>query len=81
MTTLAAPRAVSPFIRACRWGALVTGVTYGFLRYAYLNKKEVRIQAREKDVRARIAAREAANKEELSRREMEILAKEVGSEF
>ena len=36
---------------------------------AYLNRKEVKIQAREKDVRARIAARKAADKEELSRRE------------
>jgi len=76
--TLASPRNISPFIRFCRWGLLLTGITYGHFHYKYLERKEVSIQARENKIREK---RDARLKEEHDRSiqvEMSALAKEAG---
>jgi len=72
------PKKVSPFIRACRWTFLLTGIAYGHFRYNYLQKKEVGIQARENKIREKRDARLAGEKKRATDVEMNALAKEAG---
>uniref|UniRef100_A0A0K8RES3 ATP synthase F(0) complex subunit e, mitochondrial n=1 Tax=Ixodes ricinus TaxID=34613 RepID=A0A0K8RES3_IXORI len=44
MVELAPPVAVSPFIRACRWGALTAGVFYGAYHFRRLSRKETKLR-------------------------------------
>ncbi|CAN8000109.1 unnamed protein product [Ixodes pacificus] len=44
MVELAPPVAVSPFIRACRWGALTAGVFYGAYHFRRLSRKEAKLR-------------------------------------
>jgi len=78
MTTLAQPRNVSPFIRASRWGLLLTGILYGHFHFKYLKRREVGIKAREDKIRERVAARVATERAHATKVEMDALAKEAG---
>jgi len=76
--TLASPRNVSPFIRFCRWGLLLTGITYGHFHYKYLERKEVGIQARENKIREKRDARLKEERDRSIQLEMNALGKEAG---
>jgi len=78
MASTLVPKSVSPFIRACRWTFLLTGIAYGYFRYNYLAKKEVGIQARENKIREKRDARLAEEKKRVMDIEMNALAKEAG---
>ncbi|XP_035233977.1 ATP synthase subunit e, mitochondrial-like [Stegodyphus dumicola] len=72
------PVRVSPFIRACRYGALGTGFIYGVLRYKYLRRKENKIREYEQKQKAILDAKKAEEAKAKSRDEMIYLAKECG---
>ncbi|XP_054714044.1 ATP synthase subunit e, mitochondrial-like [Uloborus diversus] len=75
---LPAPLRVSPFIRACRYGALATGVVYGVLRYKYLKRKETKIREYEHKQKLILDAQKAEASKAANRNEMIYLAKECG---
>ncbi|GIY05758.1 ATP synthase subunit e, mitochondrial [Caerostris darwini] len=72
------PVRVSPFIRACRYGALGTGVVYGLLRYKYLKRKETKRRDYENKQKAILDAQKAEMTKVNQRNEMLYLAKECG---
>merc|ERR1712047_5753 len=78
MVVLAAPKAVSPLIKFCRWTALIAGIGYGSTRFNFLAKQEVVIQAEYDIKRKEIAERVAREKALASEAEMQNLAKEAG---
>ncbi|CAF0987693.1 unnamed protein product [Didymodactylos carnosus] len=43
----AVPKNVSPLIRACRWGLLLTGVVYGRIHYKTVKAKEEKVHENE----------------------------------
>ncbi|GFQ91119.1 ATP synthase subunit e, mitochondrial [Trichonephila clavata] len=72
------PLRVSPFIRACRYGALATGVVYGALRYKYLKRKETKRREFESKQKAILEVKRAEELKISQRTEMLNLAKECG---
>ncbi|XP_076364340.1 ATP synthase, subunit E [Tachypleus tridentatus] len=78
MTELAPPVRVSPFIRACRWGALTAGVLWGMTRYRSLSKKENALREYEEKQRVILEARRAEEKKRANKEELLYLAKESG---
>ncbi|XP_064630945.1 ATP synthase subunit e, mitochondrial-like [Lineus longissimus] len=78
MSALAAPKAVSPLIRFCRYAALFSGLGYGSYRLKSLSAKEEKIQERENKVKAAKAVQLAMEKEAAMKVEMDALAKELG---
>ncbi|KAL3865141.1 hypothetical protein ACJMK2_006762 [Sinanodonta woodiana] len=78
MATLAAPRNVSPLIRAARYVALTSGIVYGYRRYNKLAEQEKVIQEEENKIRAINAQRRKEKQEKALAVQMAELAKEVG---
>ncbi|GFT97462.1 ATP synthase subunit e, mitochondrial [Nephila pilipes] len=72
------PLRVSPFIRACRYGALASGVVYGALRYKYLKRKETKRREFESKQKAILEAKRAEEALINQKKEMLVLAKECG---
>ncbi|GBL89538.1 hypothetical protein AVEN_87871-1 [Araneus ventricosus] len=72
------PLRVSPFIRACRYGALGTGLVYGILRFKYLKRKETKRRDFENKQKAILDAKKAEEAKVNQRNEMLYLAKECG---
>ncbi|XP_064465740.1 ATP synthase subunit e, mitochondrial-like [Ornithodoros turicata] len=79
MVELAPPVAVSPFIRACRWGAFAAGVLYGAYNLKRLTKKEAVRREVEAKHQASIAAKKQEEKLRAQREELLVLAKETGT--
>ncbi|CAL1279717.1 unnamed protein product [Larinioides sclopetarius] len=75
---LSPPLRVSPFIRACRYGALATGLVYGALRFKYLKRKETKRRDFESKQKAILDAKKAEEAKVNQRNEMLYLAKECG---
>ncbi|XP_041370976.1 ATP synthase subunit e, mitochondrial-like [Gigantopelta aegis] len=78
MTSLPAPKQISPLIRFGRYAALVTGIAYGYLSFKRLSAKEVKIQEHESKLRAVRDARLKEEKDKFTKMEMDALAKEMG---
>ncbi|XP_067129484.1 ATP synthase subunit e, mitochondrial [Centruroides vittatus] len=78
MAELAAPVRVSPFIRGCRWGALVLGIMWGITRQRSLSKKEAKLREIEAKKKVILDAKRAEEKKRLNKEEMLYLAKEAG---
>merc|ERR1712227_229304 len=72
--TLRPPKAISPLIKAGRYGALIASILYGQYRFKQLVIVEQQIQARDDKVRAEIARRAAVQKEEAAKAELADLA-------
>ncbi|XP_015912620.1 ATP synthase subunit e, mitochondrial [Parasteatoda tepidariorum] len=73
---LAPPLRVSPFIRACRYGALFTGVVYGTLRFKYLKRKETKIRDYNQKQKAILNAKLEEENKAATRKEMLYLAEQ-----
>ncbi|OQR68631.1 9.8 kDa basic protein-like [Tropilaelaps mercedesae] len=78
-TVLPEPLNVSPFIRGCRWMALIAGIGYGSFHYNRLSKKEARLRESRLQHQKQVAERKAAEKISLQRAEMLALAKETNT--
>ncbi|XP_023231249.1 ATP synthase subunit e, mitochondrial-like [Centruroides sculpturatus] len=67
MAELAAPVRVSPFIRGCRWGALVLGIMWGISRQSSLSKKEAKLREIEAKKKVILDAKRAEEKKRLNK--------------
>merc|ERR1711881_564509 len=76
--TLLPPKAVSPLIKAGRYGALLAGILYGQYRFKQLVVIEQQIQAKDDLVRAEIKCRGEEKVAAASKIEMANLAVEFG---
>ncbi|CAN8024091.1 unnamed protein product [Ixodes persulcatus] len=79
MVELAPPVAVSPFIRACRWGALTAGVFYGAYHFRRLSRKEAKLREYETQQMELMREKREEEKRKKSREEMIALAKDTGT--
>lgn len=78
MAELAPPVRVSPFIRGCRWGALILGIMWGATRHRSLSKKEAKLREIEAKKRVILEAKQAEEKKRLNKEEMLYLAQQAG---
>ncbi|PAA59510.1 hypothetical protein BOX15_Mlig030367g2, partial [Macrostomum lignano] len=72
------PKAVSPLIRAARWGFLLTGIIYGYTRFNYLVRKEEREWPQTRAILERRKHEYEASQKMRGEVEMLELAKEAG---
>ncbi|KAG8199542.1 hypothetical protein JTE90_009383 [Oedothorax gibbosus] len=73
---LPAPVRVSPFIRACRYGFLFTGIMYGALKFRFWKRKETKRRDFENKQKAILDAKKAEESKIAQRNELLTLAKE-----
>ncbi|CAN7990875.1 unnamed protein product [Ixodes hexagonus] len=79
MVELAPPVAVSPFIRACRWGALTAGIFYGAFHFRRLSRKETKLREYEAQQMELLKGKREEEKRKKNREEMIALAKDTGT--
>ncbi|CAF0737541.1 unnamed protein product [Didymodactylos carnosus] len=74
----AVPKNVSPFIRACRWGLLLTGVVYGRSHYKTVKAKEEKVHEKEIDKATHHYIQKLGEKKIMGEQSMIELARAAG---